>query len=62
MKLKLNKKKVKNLSLDNAQVALEATPQIAGGVPVFAKTEVCHTNPCITITTLPPSYRNDCLS
>ncbi|MEQ3512455.1 hypothetical protein ABMY35_03650 [Pseudoalteromonas sp. BZB3] len=62
MKLKLNKKKVKNLSLDNSQAVLEATPQIAGGVPVFVKTEVCHTNPCITITTLPPSYRNDCLS
>ena len=31
MKLKLNKKNLKNLSRDNALLPLEATPQIAGG-------------------------------
>ncbi|MFT4930121.1 MAG: hypothetical protein ACI8WB_006257 [Phenylobacterium sp.] len=31
LKLKLNKKNLKNLSKDNALLPIEATPQIAGG-------------------------------
>ncbi len=32
MKLKLNKKKMKNLSKDNKAVPAEMTPMVAGGV------------------------------
>ncbi|TMP27938.1 hypothetical protein CWB99_13475 [Pseudoalteromonas rubra] len=33
MKLNLNKKNIKTLSADKATLALQATPQVAGGAP-----------------------------
>ena len=51
MELKLNKKKLKNLSNDNAVLPAEMTPQIAGGtfkVPVSVK--------CGTVATTDQSY------
>ncbi len=44
MKLKLNKKKIKNLSQDNKALPAEMTPKIAGGLiptsPLFCSTSV----------------------
>jgi hypothetical protein len=37
MELKLNKKKLKNLSNDNAALPAEMTPQVAGGTGPFVE-------------------------
>jgi len=48
MKLKLKKKKIKNLSRDNKALPAEMTPQVGGGLPPAEPdmTTECHTPMC----------------
>lgn len=41
MKLKLNKKKIKNLSKDTKAIPVELTPQVAGGYMDAPRTMFC---------------------
>ncbi|SFD69536.1 hypothetical protein [Pseudoalteromonas denitrificans] len=52
MKLKLNKKKLKNLSKDSAALPVEMTPQVGGGIPTIEPTTAlylgCNTGACFS--------------
>jgi len=51
MKLKLHKKKLKNLSNDKKSLPVDITPKIGGGALPYSHPKVCATNPDICDTT-----------
>ncbi len=47
MKLKLNKKKLKNLSKDNKALPMDMTPEVAGAAVITSRCTLwCHSNNC----------------
>lgn len=51
MRLKLNKKKLKNLSNDKKSLPIDITPKIGGGAETYTHPKVCATSPIICDTT-----------
>ncbi len=48
MKLKLNKKKLKNLAKDNKALPADMTPNIAGGIDIPHTCLMCPSDVCIS--------------
>ncbi|TMP27754.1 hypothetical protein CWB99_13765 [Pseudoalteromonas rubra] len=57
MKLVINKKKMKNLSINASTLVNDATPQVAGGLRYTAM-DYCNTNACTATCT--PSVGATC--